>query len=151
MSFSRKCRKFQSLYVQKLTGGLNPAQQLFLLHHQQKCPECQKLEHEIQQAQRLLKQKEILCAPSPDLHKRILKALRKDRLRRQLQVWKPTLIGAGITAIAIASALQVLMTEIPFNSTPTGMVNRESLPQNQGGNHLFVPDTKQKEPSSVEG
>lgn len=110
------------------------------------------MEQEVQGIREILKQEEIFCAPSEDFATRVLRALRHDRLRRQLQVWKPTLIGAGVTAIALASILQVLTTELHLTPPPTGTANRQILSSPQSETRLFIPEIKpkQKEPS-VEG
>jgi hypothetical protein len=153
----KKCLKFKELLLRKASGGeLNWKEEHFATHHIKECPECQNVERGVELfLQGIAQEKEedrFFSPPSEGFAEKVLRALRHDRLRRQLQVWKPTLIGAGVTAIAIASVLQVLTTEPTLNTQAQGTAQRPSYSLPQSDTRLFIPEVRTKEKQSpVEG
>lgn len=129
------CKRFRRLVLSDPDIDWDPADSAFVAGHRSVCSACAHYEREVTVSRAALTPGALPDTPEDAFTQKIAERMTQAKLKRQLSVWRPALIGGVAAAIVVAAVLQILTVE-PAATTPT-LQRTEATPSTPGGNRLF--------------
>lgn len=105
---SKDCDRFRKIRLVAPDTEWSASEVTFFETHLVQCRECQEFLGDLEAASGALRESAYLPVVDSEFTNRVADAVGKDRFRRQLETWRPTLVGAVTAAIVFATVLQLL-------------------------------------------
>jgi hypothetical protein len=114
-----KCTRFKKLRLLADDVAIGEADAAFLVEHAASCEDCSLLSAELDASANALKGAGYAYSGASNFAVRVSHALTRERIRRQLNDWRPAIAGALTAAVALAAIIQMLTAE-PGYASPEG-------------------------------
>ncbi|MCH8273228.1 MAG: hypothetical protein IH851_00360 [Armatimonadetes bacterium] len=151
MGLRRSCRRFRKLRLSSPERGLRVGEQTFCAEHVHDCTGCRRYDSELSAAREALRSSSVNHHGPAEFANRVVRAISRDRIRRQFEVWRPTLIGAVTAAIAVGAVLQVLTPDPEYDARSPEGTAALPAPSETLIFDFDLPRTPELEPDSTDG
>lgn len=145
------CDRYREMGGGSLEGLTTVHDQLFAKSHAALCEFCKEYDLSISEARTLLRESSHNHQGSEHFTNDVVRAVGRDRFRRQLEVWRPTLIGAVAAAVFFGTVVQAITAKPVDGPLSGGSANFDSSEPTRTSIFEIRDEPREDQPRPTEG